>query len=82
MRPLVLSDVGNSRHLSRALSLVEWTDWQTRRVAFRRERDSPRARRCRWAMIVSYLRKEERSPLILVVGSLEVEPRVPELKIS
>lgn len=57
---------------------MEWTDWKTRRVAFKRERESTRAHMWR---LLSTWRHEDSLSFLLEVGSLEAEPKVPELKI-
>lgn len=61
---------------------VEWTDWQTRRVAFRREGEPTGSQ---VALDLDHLpttwrRKEDPISCLLEVGSPEAEPRVPELK--
>lgn len=66
LRSLVLSDVGNSRHLTLA-KLSVWWSGQTGRLEV-------------WLSGERTWRQVQGS--LLEMGSLEVEPRIPELKIS
>lgn len=85
LRPLVLRDVGNSRHLSSA-ELSVWWSGQTGRLGGWLSREREREHTGSHVALghdclLSTWRHEDPLSFLLEVGSLEAEPKVPELKI-